>query len=108
MSAKPRITGRATRDWQELDARHYLHPFTDFRALAAEMKKITRTPHTFGEMGVLASESVAAHFEQRLHIAQLEGHYREAMEIAHQSEARAGAERPVVTPQFQQERVPVK
>ena len=34
MSAKPKITGRATRDWQELDARHYLHPFTDFRALA--------------------------------------------------------------------------
>jgi putrescine---pyruvate transaminase len=35
MSAKPKITGRATRDWQELDARHYMHPFTDFRALAA-------------------------------------------------------------------------
>jgi putrescine aminotransferase len=30
----------ATRDWQELDARHYLHPFTDFRALAAEGSRI--------------------------------------------------------------------
>ncbi len=40
MSAKPKITGRATRDWQELDARHYLHPFTDFRALAAEGSRV--------------------------------------------------------------------
>jgi len=40
MSAKPRITGRATRDWQELDARHYLHPFTDFRSLAAEGSRV--------------------------------------------------------------------
>jgi putrescine aminotransferase len=40
MSAKPRIGERATRDWQELDARHYLHPFTDFRALAAEGSRI--------------------------------------------------------------------
>jgi putrescine aminotransferase len=40
MSAKPRITGRATRDWQELDARHYLHPFTDFKSLAAEGTRV--------------------------------------------------------------------
>jgi putrescine aminotransferase len=40
MSAEPRITGRGTRDWQELDARHYLHPFTDFRALAAEGTRV--------------------------------------------------------------------
>ena len=40
MSAKPRITERATREWQELDARHYLHPFTDFRALAAEGSRV--------------------------------------------------------------------
>ena len=45
----------------------------DFEALAAEMKKITRTQHSFAEMGVLASESVAANFEQRSQIAQLEG-----------------------------------
>ena len=64
----------------------------DYQALAAEMKKITRTPHTFGEMGVLASESVAANFEQRLHVAQLEGHYREAAEIGSEAEARAGSD----------------
>ena len=40
MSAEPKITGRATRDWQDLDARHYLHPFTDFRALAAEGSRV--------------------------------------------------------------------
>ena len=40
MSAKPRITERATRDWQELDSRHYLHPFTDFRSLAAEGSRV--------------------------------------------------------------------
>ena len=40
MNAKLRTTERATRDWQELDARHYLHPFTDFRALAAEGSRI--------------------------------------------------------------------
>jgi putrescine aminotransferase len=40
MNAKPRITERATRDWQELDARHYLHPFTDFRSLAAEGSRV--------------------------------------------------------------------
>jgi putrescine aminotransferase len=40
MSAKPRITERGTRDWQELDSRHYLHPFTDFRSLAAEGSRV--------------------------------------------------------------------
>ena len=40
MSAKPRPAARATQDWQELDSRHYLHPFTDFRALAAEGARI--------------------------------------------------------------------
>ncbi len=80
----------------------------DYRALAAEMKKITRTPNSFSEMGVLANESVAAHFEQRVHIAQLEGHYREAVEIASETEARARAERPAVAPQLQHERVSVK
>lgn len=34
------MSERATRDWQDLDARHYLHPFTDFRALAAEGSRI--------------------------------------------------------------------
>ena len=77
----------------------------DYQALAAEMIKITRTQHSFSEMGALASESVAAHFEQRSHIAQLEGYYREAVDIANEAEARASAERPLVH-QFQPERVP--
>lgn len=80
----------------------------DYHALAAEMKKITRAPYSFAEMGVLASESVAAHFEQRAHIAQLEAHYREAMEIADEAEARETAARPVVEAQFQPERVSAK
>ena len=33
-------------------------------ALAAEMAKVTRSPNFFSEMGVLASESVTANFEQ--------------------------------------------
>ncbi len=33
-------TARATREWQELDSRHYLHPFTDFKALAAEGARV--------------------------------------------------------------------
>jgi putrescine---pyruvate transaminase len=34
------IADRATREWQELDSRHYLHPFTDFKALAAEGARV--------------------------------------------------------------------
>jgi hypothetical protein len=48
-----------------------------------------RTPHSFAEMGVLASESICDHFEQRHHIAKLESHYREAIEIAREVEAGA-------------------
>jgi putrescine aminotransferase len=40
MNAKPRTDARTTRDWQELDARHYLHPFTDFQALAREGTRV--------------------------------------------------------------------
>ena len=40
MSAKPQIVERTTHDWQELDSRHYLHPFTDFKALAAEGARV--------------------------------------------------------------------
>ncbi len=31
---------RTTRDWQAADAAHYLHPFTDFKALAAKGSRI--------------------------------------------------------------------
>ena len=72
------------------------------------MKKITRAPYSFAEMGVLASESVAANFKQGSHIAQLEGHYREAVEMVQEAEARLQAKAPLVAPPFQQESVPAK
>jgi colanic acid/amylovoran biosynthesis glycosyltransferase len=50
----------------------------DFESLAAKMKEIVRSPSTFREMGQLASEHVAAHFEQSAQIRQLEAHYDEA------------------------------
>ncbi len=80
----------------------------DYRGLAAEMTKITRHPHSFAEMGVLASESVAAHFEQSRHVAQLEAHYQEAVEIADQAVARVRPPATVIAAPFQQEGVPAK
>ena len=53
----------------------------DFEALASEMKAIVRSPLAFREMGALASESVAANFEQREQIRQLETHYDEAVAL---------------------------
>jgi colanic acid/amylovoran biosynthesis glycosyltransferase len=80
----------------------------DHEALAAEMKKITSSPHSLGEMGILASESVATNFEQRMHIAALEWHYREAAAIAIEAEARAARKAPVSSPPVGRERVPAK
>ena len=40
MTAEPLIVERATREWQDLDARHYLHPFTDFKSLAEEGTRV--------------------------------------------------------------------
>src|SRR4029078_5496070 len=54
----------------------------DFEALAAAMKNLVRAPFAFREMGALASESVAANFEQREQIRQLEAHYDEAIALA--------------------------
>ncbi|MGA1079511.1 MAG: aspartate aminotransferase family protein [Steroidobacteraceae bacterium] len=34
------MTGRTTAQWQALDSSHYLHPFTDFKALAAEGARV--------------------------------------------------------------------
>jgi hypothetical protein len=79
----------------------------DYQALAAEMTKITRSPHSFAEMGVLASQSVASHFEQGAHISRLEAHYREAVEIAAEAEAREPSERRMVAQRFA-ERVPAE
>ncbi len=79
----------------------------DYTALAAEMKKMTRSRRSFAEMGGLASESVAANFEQRAQISLLEGFYREAVEITDEAQARAPSMQPTVTPRFA-ERVPVE
>jgi glycosyltransferase involved in cell wall biosynthesis len=54
----------------------------DFEALASAMKNLVRSPFAFREMGALASESVAANFEQREQIRQLESHYDEAIALA--------------------------
>lgn len=63
----------------------YLVAERDFEALAAAMKEIVRSPNTFREMGQLASEHVAAHFEQTAQIRTLESSYDEV--VAH-AEAR--------------------
>src|SRR3954454_20465118 len=79
----------------------------DFEALAATMKNLVRSPFAFREMGALASESVAANFEQREQIRQLESHYDEAIGLA-------GAEERVQMPRVEEiaprfpERIPVK
>ena len=40
MSQTNLIEPRSTRDWQAADSRHYLHPFTDFKQLAAHGARI--------------------------------------------------------------------
>ncbi|MDN3921719.1 aspartate aminotransferase family protein [Roseateles violae] len=39
-SQTPRIETRSTQEWQAADARHFLHPFTDHKALAAKGARI--------------------------------------------------------------------
>ena len=34
------ITTRTTKQWQAADAAHYLHPFTDFKSLAAKGSRV--------------------------------------------------------------------
>jgi glycosyltransferase involved in cell wall biosynthesis len=81
----------------------------DHETLATEMKKITSNRHSFAEMGILASESVAANFEQRMQIAVLESQYREAAEIAAEASMRAHpASQVLASPPFQQQGVPAK
>ncbi len=81
----------------------------DHEALAAEMAKVTRSPNFFSEMGVLASESVTANFEQSAHISALESNYLEAVEIAaEEMEARVGGAARVMAAPFQHEEVPAK
>ena len=54
----------------------------DFESLATAMKEIARSPNAFREMGLLASEYVAANFEQTAQVRQLESYYTEAVELA--------------------------
>ena len=54
----------------------------DFESLATSLKEIARSRNAFREMGLLASEYVAANFEQTAQVRQLEAHYTEAVELA--------------------------
>ena len=40
MTQNPLIAPRSTREWQAADSQHYLHPFTDFKSLAAQGARI--------------------------------------------------------------------
>jgi putrescine---pyruvate transaminase len=40
MTHNPLIGPRSTREWQVADSQHYLHPFTDFKSLAAQGARI--------------------------------------------------------------------
>ena len=40
-----RTTDRSTQDWQAADARHFLHPFTDFQSLAKKGSRIITRAH---------------------------------------------------------------
>jgi putrescine aminotransferase len=40
MTQTPLIAPRSTREWQAADSQHYLHPFTDFKALAEHGARI--------------------------------------------------------------------
>lgn len=65
----------------------------DFEALAAAMSKMTQSRDTFREMGLAASQTVAANFEQTSQVRQLEAHYEEATAMAQGTEPfRARAE----------------
>jgi colanic acid/amylovoran biosynthesis glycosyltransferase len=79
----------------------------DFEALATSMKNIVRSPLAFREMGALASESVAANFEQREQIRQLETHYDEAVTLSAAEERVARPETAVIEERFP-EHVPAK
>lgn len=54
----------------------------DHEGLAAAMTRLASSAHLFREMGVLASESVAANFEQAAQISRLESLYEEALTLA--------------------------
>jgi colanic acid/amylovoran biosynthesis glycosyltransferase len=72
----------------------------DYFTLAGEMKKITQSRHSFREMGALASESVAANFEQGAQIRQLESYYEEAASIAPEMDVEERTREPVLRAGF--------
>ena len=79
----------------------------DFVGLAEAMKAAVRSPMIFLEMGALASQSVAANFEQREQIRQLEAHYDEAIALTAAEYPIPQAVAPVVEERFP-EHVPVE
>lgn len=79
----------------------------DFVGLAEVMKAAVRSPMLFLEMGALASQSVAANFEQREQIRQLEAHYDEAIALAAAAAPVPRTIAPVVEERFP-EHVPVE
>lgn len=64
----------------------------DFVSLADSVAAILRSTHNFREMGWMASESVAANFEQSEQIRQLESFYEEAISMTAAEEKIAAAE----------------
>ena len=54
----------------------------DFESLATALKELARSRNAFREMGLLASEYVAANFEQTAQIRNLESYYTEALDAA--------------------------
>jgi len=79
----------------------------DFVGLAEAMKAAVRSPMIFLEMGALASQTVAANFEQREQIRQLEAHYDEAIALAAAEMPIPQTTAPVVEERFP-EHVPVE
>jgi colanic acid/amylovoran biosynthesis glycosyltransferase len=79
----------------------------DFVSLADSVATILRSPQTFREMGWLASESVAANFEQGEQIRELESFYSEAIAMTGiEEKERAAADEPL--PAHFPEKVPVE
>ncbi len=72
----------------------------DFVSLADSVAAILRSAQTFREMGWLASESVAANFEQSEQIRQLESFYDEAIALHSAEEEVPAAEPMAVSARF--------
>ncbi len=78
----------------------------DFVSMADAVASILGSTTALHEMGKLASESVAANFEQTEQIHQLESHYEEAIRLTRREEVAEAAAAPL--PAHLPERVPVK